>query len=173
VLLLSAPATTAALAHRLAALGYTGTVATSAAFYQSTMPTVAEGLTVLVPYAPFEQATAGNRKMAADVHAFSPDAQLTPEVAAGYWAADAFLAILARVGRRLTVPRFLAVANGGDFSSGVPGTIGTSTWPAMHNQPIPCGAFVQSDGSRYHVVGRYRCGTPIRVRRPATTKPRS
>ncbi|MFI5372612.1 MAG: ABC transporter substrate-binding protein [Candidatus Eisenbacteria bacterium] len=157
-LLLTSPGATAALAKQLAVLGYTGTVATAEAFYQPTVPALADGLTVLVPYAPFEQRTAANRRLAADVKAFAPDAPLTPAVAAGYWAADQFLAVLTHVGRELSAKRFLAFANGGGFKYGVRDTVGESSWPAMHTRPIPCGALVQSDGSRYYVVAGYHCG---------------
>jgi hypothetical protein len=168
VLLLTAPPTTTALAQRLTAAGFTGAVATTDAFYQPTTPAVANGLTVLVPYAPFEQRTAANRRLAADVEAFAPGTKLTPGVAAGYWSADAFLRMLANVGRKLTRERLLAVANR-NFSFSVPGTVGRSTWPAMHSRGVPCGALVQSDGSRYFVVEPYACGDPI-VRAPGTTK---
>jgi hypothetical protein len=168
VVLLTSSATTTALARQLTLLGFTGTVATSDAFYQPAAPAIGNGLTVLVPYAPFEQSTAANRRLAADVEKFAAGTVLTPGVAAGYWSADAFLAVLAKVGKQLTAPRFLAAANGG-FSYGVAGTVGTSTWPAMHSQPVPCGALVQSDGSRYFVVEQYRCGQPV-VRKTGKTK---
>jgi branched-chain amino acid transport system substrate-binding protein len=168
-LLLTSSGTTTALAQRLTAAGFTGTVATTDAFYQPTTPAVANGLTVLVPYAPFEQRTAANRRLAADVEAFAPGTALTPGVAAGYWSADVFLRLLARVGRRLTRPRFLAAANR-NFSFSVPDTVGRSTWPAMHTRGVPCGALVQSDGSRYFVVEPYACGEPI-VGAPTTTQP--
>jgi len=170
VLLLTSSATTSALAAQLTGLGFTGTVGVSDAFYLPTVPGIANGLTVLVPYAPFEQSTAANRRLAADVERFAPSTVLTPGIAAGYWSADAFLAVLAKVGKRLTAARFLAAANGG-FSFGVPGTVGTSTWPAMHSQPVPCGALVQSDGSRYLVAEQYRCSDPV-VPPTKKTKPK-
>ncbi len=175
VVLLTSPGTTGALARELAARGYTGTVAVADPLYQPTVPAVADGLTVLVPYAPFEQSTAANRRLAADVEKFAPGTELTPGVAVGYWSADVFLAALAATGRKLTAARFLAAANGGDFSFGAAGTVGTSTWPVMHSRPVPCGALVQSDGARYLVVEPYRCGDPVvrkvgkRKRAPATT----
>jgi ABC-type branched-subunit amino acid transport system substrate-binding protein len=168
VLLLTSPATTSALARQLTGMGFTGTVATSDAFYLPAAPGLANGLTVLVPYAPFEQTTAANRRLAADVEKFAPGTVLTPGVAAGYWSADAFLAVLAKVGKQLTATRFLAAANGG-FTYGVAGTVGTSTWPAMHTQPVPCGALVQSDGARYLVAEQYRCGKPV-VKKSAKPK---
>jgi hypothetical protein len=69
----------------------------------------------------------------------------------------------------LTAARFLAAANGG-FSFSVPDTVGTSTWPAMHSQSVPCGALLQSDGSRYFVVEQYRCGDPVRKTTNKKTK---
>jgi hypothetical protein len=164
-LLLTSSRSTAALARQLAVVGYTGTVATSAEFYQPTLPSLADGLTVLVPYAPFEQTTTANRQLAVDVKAFAPGSRLTPALAAGYWAADQFLAALGQVGRQLTVKRFLTVINRGGFKYGVADAVGTSTWPAMHTRPIPCGALVQSDGSRYYVVAPYRCAAPITQKR--------
>ncbi len=162
VLLLTSPPTTTALAQQLAQQGFIGTVATDASLYQPTSPGVAAGLTVLVPYAPFEQATAANRRLAADVERFAPGTKLTPGIAAGYWSADLFVAMLAKVGKRLTRERFLAVAR--QFEHEVPATVGAVRWPPMHSQGVPCGALVQSDGSQYLVVEPYACGKPIVVK---------
>ncbi len=165
VLLLTSPATTIAVARQLTVQGFTGTVATSEAFYQPAAPAVANGLTVLVPYAPFEQSTAANQRMAVDVEAFAAGTKLTPGIAAGYWSADAFLRVLTEVGKRLNRARFVAAAQRLIFS--VPGTVGRSTFPAMHSQGVPCGALVQSDGSRYLVAEPYRCGKPLVGTTPA------
>jgi hypothetical protein len=163
-LLLTSPAATAGLAQLLAAVGFTGTLAADASMYQPTTPAVAGGLTVLVPYAPFEQTTAANRRLAADVEAFAPGTQLTPGIAAGYWSADLFLRMLAKTGTRLTRERFLAVAQ--RFQYEVPDTVGMSRWPAAHAQGVPCGALVQSDGLQYVVAEPYTCGKPLVVKTP-------
>ena len=166
VLLLTSPATTTGLAQLLAAVGFTGTVATDRR--RSTnprRPAIANGLTVLVPYAPFEQTTAANRRLAADVEAFAPGTQLTPGVAAGYWSADLFLRMLAKVGQ---APHARALPRGRRprFSFSVPSAPSAARrWPAMHTRGVPCGALVQSDGTRYLVVEPYACGDPI-VRAP-------
>ena len=123
-MLLTSPAATSGIAQLLAQVGFTGTVATDASMYQPTTPAAASGLTVLVPYAPFEQPTAANRRLAADVEAFAPGTQLTPGIAAGYWSADLFLRMLGKTGKRLTRERFLAVAR--RFSYAVPSTIGAA-----------------------------------------------
>jgi hypothetical protein len=173
VLLLTNAGTTAGLARQLTVLGFTGTVGVPAEHYQPTAPGFAAGLTALVASAPVEQATAANQRLEADVEAFAPGTQISSSVIAGYWAADQFLAILARVGRTLTLPRFLSVANGGNFTYGVPATVGRSSWPAMHTRAIPCGALVQSDGSRYYVATPYRCDEPIVVKPKSRRHPAS
>jgi len=169
VLVLTSPPVAVGVSGALAGLGYTGTVAVGESLYLPNTPEVASGLTVLVPYAAVEARTVATRRMVADVQAFAPDTAVTPVVASGYWSADLFLAIAAKVGRTLTLDHFLSVANGG-FRYEVPGTVGQSTWPAMHSRPIPCGALLQSDATRYLVIGSYECGTPIRVKTGARAR---
>jgi hypothetical protein len=103
--------------------------------------------------------------MTDDVHALDPSAAITPAVAEGYFAADFFVRVLARTGRDLTAKRFLATANRGGFTYEVAGTIGRSSWPAMHARPIPCGALVQGDGVEYVVAEPYRCSKDVTKRR--------
>ena len=170
VLVLTSPGVTAGIVGALVGVGYIGTIGVGEALYSPTTPETASGLTVLVPYAPVEAHTSATRRMVVDVDAFAPDTAVTPAIAAGYWSADLFLAALRKVGRRLTVDRFLSVANGGRFRYEVAGTIGRSTWPAMHSQVVPCGALLQSDATRYLVVGPFRCGAPIRVRAGAAAR---
>jgi hypothetical protein len=167
VLLLTSPAATSGLAQLLARSGFTGTVAADASMYQPTNPSIASGLTVLVPWAPFEQQSAANRRLAADVESFAHGTPLTSAIAAGYWSADLFLRMLTATGKRLTRERFLAVAR--RFSYEVPSTIGRLRWPAAHSQGVACGALVQSDGSRYFLAEPYACGRPIVVKAPRST----
>jgi hypothetical protein len=162
VLVLTSPPATTGIAQVLAQVGFTGTVATDASMYQPQAPAAASGLTVLVPYAPLEQATSANRRLAADVEAFAPGTKVTPGIVAGYWSADLFVQMLAKTGKRLTRERFLAVAQ--RFRYEVASTIGTSTWPAMHAQGVPCGALVQSDGTQWIVAEPYACGKAIVVK---------
>jgi hypothetical protein len=175
VLLLTSPPATVGLARLLAVVSFTGTVAADASMYQPTVPSVAEGLTVLTPDAPLEQPTAATRRLAADVEAFAPGTKVTSGIVAGYWSADLFLRMLASTGGRLTRARFLSVAR--RFEYRVPSTIGPTEFPAAHTLPIPCGALVQSDGTEYIVVEPYACGKPIvvkaRKRQAATTAPRA
>lgn len=163
LLLHADPAAAGSVAHQLAALAYTGTVG-SDALYDPSAPGPAQGMTVLTDVAPIEQATAANRRLVADVKGIAPDAAITPGVVDGYWSADLFIRVLRAVGKKLTVARFLRVANGGGFRYSVAGTIGESTWPAMHTRGLPCGALVQSTGTRYLVAVPYRCGKPIKLK---------
>ena len=174
VLVLTSPTVAVGVAGALSGLGYAGTVAVGDSLYVPSAPETASGLTVLVPNAPVEARTSATRRMVADVDAFATDTAVTPAVAAGYWSADLFLSILAKVGRQLTLGRFLSVANGGGFRYEVAGTVGRSTWPAMHSQAVPCGALLQSDATRYLVIGPFECGAPITVKAKASTRhPRS
>lgn len=172
VLVLTSSPATSGLVQLMAQVGFTGTIGVDASMYQPTAPAAASGLTVLVPYAPLEQVTAANRRLAADVEAFAPGTKLTAGIVAGYWSADLFLRMLAKTGKRLTRERFLAVAR--RFEYEVPSTVGPSRWPAMHTQGVPCGALVQSDGTQFIVAEPYACGEPIVVKPPkrssATTK---
>jgi ABC-type branched-subunit amino acid transport system substrate-binding protein len=166
VLVLTTPATVSALAQELAARGYTGTVGAQDALYLPQAPAFGSGLTILTTIAPLESDTAALRRMTADVHEVDANATVTPAVARGYFAADFFVRVLARAGRRLTTARFLDVANRSGFSYAVTATVGQSTWPAMHARAIPCGALVQGDGTGYVVIEPYRCVADVtRTRR--------
>jgi hypothetical protein len=162
VLLLADPATSRSIAQQLAALAYTGTVGVGEELSTPTTPAAGAGLTVLTTIAPLEADTAAIRRMVDDVHTVDPAAVITPSVAHGYFAADFFVAVLRRVGRRLDPSRFQAVANGGGFTYEVARTVGRSTWPAMHTDGIPCGALTQSDGAASSVIEPYRCDAPLR-----------
>jgi hypothetical protein len=65
VMLLTSPVATTGIAQQLARLAFVGTVAADASMYRPATPAVANGLTVLVPYAAPEQATTANRRLAA------------------------------------------------------------------------------------------------------------
>lgn len=166
VLLTDAP-TTSVLAASLAAQSFTGTVATGPVFYRPENPAVAAGLTVMLPYAPPEQATAANRQMLADVERFAPGTKITAGVIAGYWSADEFVAALAKAGKGAGAARFAATLR--TFTYEVRGTVGPTVFPGAHAQPSPCGALVQSDGTVYLSAVTHRCGRPVKVRLGAGT----
>ncbi|HEX5587041.1 MAG TPA: ABC transporter substrate-binding protein [Acidimicrobiia bacterium] len=159
--LLTTTARTVDLAGQLVAAGSTATIVVGPDFYAPTHPERANGLTVLTPVAPLEERTAANRRLAADVEAFAPGTAVTPAIAAGYWSADLFVTALGRTGRQLTRARLLDTLNGNRFTYEVASTVGRSTWPEMHSQPVPCGSLAQSDGTQYLVVAPLRCAPAI------------
>ncbi|MET0919580.1 MAG: ABC transporter substrate-binding protein [Acidimicrobiia bacterium] len=156
-LVLASVPTTTAFARQLAVAGYTGTVAVSGAVYASSLPSGANGLTMLVPIATVDEATPANRQLAAAVERFAPGTAITPAIAAGYWSADFFVRALASAGATPTRASLLKALNGAHFTYRVPGTVGRSTWPEMHAQPVPCGSLVQSDGRSWLVIEPYSC----------------
>ena len=161
---LTSTARTVDIVHQLVAAGSTATLVVGPEFYAPTNPAVANGLTVLTSVAPFEEQTRANRRLAADLESFAPGTVATPAIAAGYWSADLFLRGVAAAGKDLTRRTLLDAMNGEHFTFEVAGTVGRSTWPEMHAQPVPCGSLVQSDGTRYLVMARYRCA-PARTPR--------
>jgi hypothetical protein len=171
VVALPPPATTA-LAAALARAGFTGAVVAPDAMYDPADPGAADGLTVLSTIVPLEQRTAALGRLVADVRAVSPDAPIRRATIDAYLATDRFLAALARTGRSPTRAAYLRATAGGAGWS-VPGVVGRSTVPAMRDEPLPCGAAVQSDGTRWYVVEPYRCGAPVVSRRPRGGTPPS
>ncbi|MCB0988682.1 MAG: ABC transporter substrate-binding protein, partial [Acidimicrobiales bacterium] len=85
-------------------------------------------------------------------------------VSAGYWVTDMFIKALEETGEDLTVEKFLATLNGGDFSFEVEGVVGPSTWPAKHDEPVPCAALVEVKGNEFVPVVPLTCGDTIEVK---------
>lgn len=104
-----------------------------------------------------------NADMLAAVKAVKADQQLNLAVAAGYWVADMFIKALEATGEDLTVETFLATLNGGDFTYEVPDVVGRSTWPAKHDEPVPCAAMVEVKGKEFIPVVPLTCGETITV----------
>ena len=157
VVLVTNAAQSADIAARLVANGSTDTIVVGPEFYTPGAPAVgsrAHGRGA-------DRAVRGGhrREPAARVRrrGVRPGHRAHAAVASGYWAADLFLRGLERTGRPLTRERLLDVLNGDRFTYSVPGTVGRSTWPEMHTQPVPCGSLVQSDGTQYLVIGAYTC----------------
>ena len=119
---LTSAARTVELVGRLVGVGSTATMVVGPEFYTPTAPAAASGLTVLTAVAPFEEATAANRRLAADVEAFAAGTALTPAIAAGYWSADLFLrGLRATDGRTPTRKGLLDAMNGDQFTFSVAG----------------------------------------------------
>jgi hypothetical protein len=147
----------------LARAGYEG-IFTNQLEYAPDLVSSATGALVFTQTAPVESAT-GNpalQQLVADVHRIAPQQPVDQSVAAGYWAADLFLAALQKAGRKLTPRRLADAAN--RFTYRVDETVGPTTFPAAHTEPTPCGALVTSDGTAFSVKMPYSCGRVVRVR---------
>ncbi len=143
---------------------HTARQAYNATFAQAASEAGLEGLTVLVDFAPFESADENPQvqRLIDDVRAYEEteglaETPLSNDVAAGYWAADAFVAALEATGPDLTVERFLQSAND-DFEWVAEGTVGPALWPRDHEQPVPCGALVEVVDGGFDVAVPYSCG---------------
>jgi branched-chain amino acid transport system substrate-binding protein len=104
-----------------------------------------------------------NAAMLESVRKIKPDQQLNLAVAAGYWVADMFIKALEATGEDLTVENLLATLNGGDFTYEVEGVVGRSTWPANHDEPVPCAALVEVKGNEFLPLVPLTCGNTITV----------
>lgn len=108
-----------------------------------------QGRYVFLSFAPFETDDEAVAQMIDDLAAVGVDeADLTAEMAIGYWSADLFVAALEKTGKDLTRETFLAAANDG-FTHEVEGALGTISYPEGHRVAGPCGALVQVDGEDF------------------------
>ena len=105
----------------------------------------------------------GNAAMLEAVKEVKPDQKLNLAVSAGYWVTDMFIKALEETGEDLTVEKFLATLNGGDFTFEVEGVVGPSTWPAKHDEPVPCAALVEVKGTEFVPTIPLTCGETIKV----------
>jgi ABC-type branched-subunit amino acid transport system substrate-binding protein len=141
----------------LEAAGYQGlTVIPS---YDPRVAAIVDGAASIIQFAPYE--AAGEipllQEMIDDVKAVQADQLLTIGVAAGYWAADMFLALLEETGEDLTVERFLAASDGWSYE--VPDIIGPSEWPRNHEVPVPCASLAVATDGTYEVAVPLTCGS--------------
>lgn len=123
-----------------------------------------QGQLVLTQILPYEWAdeTPALQQMLDDVAAYDEahgtESLHTLALAAGYWAADMFVKVLEETGEDLTVERFLATANGGDFEYEAGGVIGPSKWPQNHDFPVPCASLSKVEGNEYVRAVKLVCG---------------
>jgi ABC-type branched-subunit amino acid transport system substrate-binding protein len=117
-----------------------------------------EGSGVIIQFAPFEATEVpAVKQLQTDIEQYGGgNVLLTQPLAAGYWSADVFLAMLEEAGRDLTADSFLAAVNDG-FEYGVEGAIGTSTWPDNHRVPVPCGSLVLFEKGKYELAEPLTC----------------
>lgn len=100
--------------------------------------------------------------MLASVEAVKPGAKLSLALVAGYWSADFFIQALEETGEDLTVESFLETLND-DFTYSVEGAVGESTWPANHDQVVPCATLLEVEGDEFVPSIPLTCGENITV----------
>ena len=81
--------------------------------------------------------------------------QITQPMLSAYFSADAFVAVLKKVGKNLT-PESMAKAMA-SFTYQIPGVVGPTKYPASKTQGAPCGTLVFSDGTNWSVQVPYAC----------------
>lgn len=126
-----------------------------------------EGQAILTQILPYEYADENPvlGQMVDDIEAYDEangtETQLTLAVAAGYWAADQFLALLEETGEDLTVENFLAAQEGWEYQA--EGVVGPSSWPQNHDEPVPCAAFSLVEDGAYVPDIPLTCGEVVEI----------
>lgn len=109
-----------------------------------------QGEYVFLEFNPLQAKTPAVTTMVAALRKTSGNPNLVPTEsdAIGYWTAGLVVAGLRKAGPDLTRASFVKALNS-NFSYGVPGGLGTVSYPADHTSTSPCGALVQIEGSKY------------------------
>lgn len=105
---------------------------------------------------------AANAEMLDAVHEIKPDQEMSLALVSGYLAADMFVKALEATGEDLTVETFLATLND-DFKYSVDGVVGESTWPANHDEPVPCSVLTEVKGDQFITIQDLICGENIKI----------
>jgi ABC-type branched-subunit amino acid transport system substrate-binding protein len=153
-------ANTSTLTQGLVAAGYEGKLVNAVGYD----PRLAEfegfnGSHTTLQWAPFESTDVEFvQQMNADFDEYAPDANRGLPAAAGYIAADMFLAALEETGPDLTVDSFLETLNGGWVYS-TPGFRGDARFPDNHVLGVPCSTLVQLQDGEYS-AGPFSCSQP-------------
>lgn len=103
-----------------------------------------------------------NAEMLEAVHEIKPDQEMSLALVSGYLAADMFVKALEATGEDLTVETFLATLND-DFKYSVDGVVGESTWPANHDEPVPCSVLTEVKGDQFITIQDLICGENIKI----------
>ncbi len=159
-ILVTSPLNSLSLVKALQAQNFQGIIATFT-LYDPRVAPATPNADVFVSFAPWESTgVPAIDQMKADVLALKSDQLLSQPVAAGYFSADLFISILEKTPKDLTREAFMKVANG-NFTWELKGVTGPVQFPDFHQNPSPCGAVAQSDGTAFHVVTPYTCGTLV------------
>jgi branched-chain amino acid transport system substrate-binding protein len=124
--------------------------------YDPRAVSVAKGADTLVTFEPWEANTPAVATMRKRVLAENPKAILGQATLIGYWSAEMFIAALKKAGPNATPASTIKALNSG-FTFGVPGGIGTTTYPQDHKALATCLSVVTSNGRAYKVAVPLTC----------------
>lgn len=155
-------ANTSAITQALVAAGYEGKLLNAVGYD----PRLAgfegfDGSLINLQWAPFESEDIDFvQQMNADFDEYAPDANRGLPAAAGYIAADMFLAGLEETGPDLTVDSFLETLNG-DWVYSTPDFRGDTRFPINHVISTPCTNLVELQDGEYSAATAIVCSRPF------------
>ncbi len=156
---------TVGLTGSLTAAGYEGATMNYLTYVPGLLesaPQVADainGTYVNTQWLPQEFGGPAIEQIKTDLQAIGADTTIGFGTSIGYWSADVLVQMLQAVGPDLTPENFDKVINGGWTYEpvGDPFGIGPVSYPQDHDQPTPCAALVQVDGTEYKPVLPMTC----------------
>jgi ABC-type branched-subunit amino acid transport system substrate-binding protein len=144
------------LGKALLAANYRG-ILTNAVGYDPTLVSVFPNQPVFTQFdLPEDTSNATMQRISNEIKALDPSGKVSQPALAAYFAADAFIAALKKVGKNLTAEGFAKVLAKG-FTYQIPGIVGPTKYPAAQTQGAPCGTLVVSDGTAYKIAVPYAC----------------
>lgn len=151
-------ANTSAMTEAFSAAGYEGVILNAVGYDPRLAEFAAfEGTYTTLQWMPFESTdVAFVQQMTDDLDQYAPNASRGLVTAAGYMAADMFLAGLDATGPDLTVDSFMATMND-DFTYSTPDFRGEAHFPANHSTSVPCGTVVAHEDQEYSAVAPLAC----------------
>ncbi len=159
-------ATEAGMSGGLLQAGYKGAMMNYLAYVPGLLdsqPALAQafaGSYVTTQIPPVESGGPAIDQMKKDFEAIGADpSKITLGAALTYWSADVLVDMLKSVGKDVTGENFNKVINGGwTYKSQYdPAPIGPVTYPKDHDQPAPCAAMVQIEGTKFKPISPMTC----------------
>ena len=142
------------LPGKLVQAGFKG-ILTNAVLYDPRAVSLMKGNSVFTQFdVPEDTSNATMQQIVSKIKAAGAT-QITQPMLSAYFSADAFVAVLKKVGKNLT-PESMAKAMA-NFTYQVPGIVGPTKYPAAKTQGAPCGLLAFSDGTSWSVQVPYAC----------------
>jgi ABC-type branched-subunit amino acid transport system substrate-binding protein len=163
VFLATSPGNAFGLGAALDRAGFKG-ITTSPSVYTPAFPAATLGWQAFTQFATAESGAPTMANVTATLKAAGVD-PADESALAGYFAADLFVQVVRKVGKRLTPERFQRTA--GRFSYEVPAVVGPTVFPAAYRAPTPCGQLAVSDGTKYTVDAPFACSDVLLQKRGA------